>query len=291
MADRKYRIHEDIIEDKRLGRNVHHDPRSLSYKVEPRSTVASARWGRVIPILNQGSLGSCTGNATVGVLGTEPYYSILTAAFPTLVLNEALAVQIYSLATALDPFEGQYKPDDTGSDGLSVAKAAKNLGLISGYKHITSIDAAHTAIQSGPFVTGTVWLAGMDDTDPNGIVTATGATRGGHEYEVIGYDAQRDLWEFVNSWGTGWGKAGHFFMSGDDYATLLGNDGDATQFVPLTQPAPTPTPGPVSPTPVEPTVPAFPVDAIAPWLNSRLYTVKGCAAQKAIKAWLAAGGK
>jgi hypothetical protein len=54
-----------------------------------------------------------------------------------------------------------------------------------------------------------------------------------------------------------------------------GNDGDATQFVPISQPAPSPTPGPVSPTPIEPIPTPFPVDAIAPWLNSRLYTVKG----------------
>jgi hypothetical protein len=281
-----YRIHEDVVSDKRLGRHVRHDPRSLAYQVEPRGSVVSARWNRVTPILDQGDLGSCTGNATVGVLGTEPYFTGLRAAFPNLVLNEAYAVQVYSAATLLDGDPDHYPPTDTGSDGLSVAKVVQKAGFISGYRHITSIDGAHTAIQTGPFITGTNWLSGMDNPDSNGIVTATGSVRGGHEYEVIGYDAQRDLWEFVNSWGTSWGKGGHFFLSSADYAKLLADDGDATQFVPISQPAPSPSP--VSPTP---TVPAFPVDAIAPWLNSRLYTTKGVAAQKAIKAWLAAGGK
>lgn len=242
-------------------------------------------------MLNQGNLGSCTGNATVGVLGTEPYFTALRAAFPNAVFNEALAVQIYSAATQIDGDPDHYPPTDTGSDGLSVAKIAQQMGFISGYRHITSINAAHTAIQSGPFITGVSWLSGMDEPDADGLVHATGTLRGGHEFEVIGYDAVSGLWEFVNSWGTSWGKGGHFFLSDADYTRLLADDGDATQFVPITQPAPTPTPqpapGPVSPTPAN----DFPLDAVTPWLNSRVYSTKGCAAQKAIKQWLANGGK
>jgi hypothetical protein len=85
-------------------------------------------------------------------------------------------------------------------------------------------------------------------------VHASGAVRGGHEYEVVGYDRGRDLWEFVNSWGDGWGQAGHFFMSTADYVKLLAADGDATVLVPISQPAPTPVPVP-APTPEPAPVP------------------------------------
>jgi hypothetical protein len=49
-----------------------------------------------------------------------------------------------------------------------------------------------------------------------------------------------------NSWGESYGARGCFSFSFDDLGRLLGEQGDATAFVPLTAPAPVPTP----PTPV-----------------------------------------
>jgi hypothetical protein len=118
---------------------------------------------------------------------------------------------------------------------------------------MTSVAACQTAIQAGPFIIGINWYTSFDSPDGNGLVSiAAGATvRGGHEVECIGYDAQTDLWELVNSWGTGYGVAGHFFFSSATFTQLLAEQGDATQFVPLSQPAPTPTPTPNPvPTPV-----------------------------------------
>jgi len=192
---------------------------------------------------------NCTGNATCGALGTDPFYETLTALIAGgLVLNEAEAVKIYSKATTLDSQPGSYPPDDTGSDGLSAAKAAQSFGLISGYQHITSVAAAQTAIQTGPFIVGSEWWTGMDNPDANGLVEATGTVRGGHEYLCTGYDATTDLWEHDNSWGTSYGVDGKFYYSSATFAKLLASQGDATVFVPLNQPAPTPTPVP-TPTP------------------------------------------
>jgi len=229
----------------RLGRHVHHDPRSLQYTVQPTGVAQTKVWDRKIPVLDQGDLGSCTGNATVGVLGTEPFYTALTPV-QRKALDEAEAVRIYSLATQLDPFDGDYPPTDTGSDGLDAAKAAVKLGYLSGYQHITSIAAAQTAILSGPFVVGTNWYEGMFNPTSAGEVKISGAVAGGHEYECFGYNADTDRWMFWNSWGTSWGQSGAFWMSGKTFARLLSEDGDATTFVPVTQPAPqpTPTPGP-----------------------------------------------
>ena len=156
---------------------------------------------------------------------------------------------LYEAATRLDSIRGAYPPDDTGSTGLAVAKAAKNAGLISGYKHATSITAALSALQTGPVITGVNWYEGFDEPDASGRVSIAGSVRGGHEFVVDGYDADAGLVYAHNSWGTSWGLAGRFCFSVDDWTRLLSEDGDVTQFVPVTQPAPTPTPTPTPPAP------------------------------------------
>ena len=243
------RIHEHKVAGKPLGRHVHYDSRSLNFLVQADGTVASARWDRQIPVLDQGQVGSCTGNAATGALGTSPDYDAIKSLLAAgLNLDEAEALNLYSAAETIDG-DGPYPPNDNGSSGLSVAKAALAAGLISAYKHITSLAAAQTEIQTGPFIVGSNWFTGMDTPSANGVVTATGTVRGGHEYECIGYDATQDLWEFVNSWGTSYGVAGHFFYSSATFSKLLAEDGDATVLLPLAvpspQPGPTPTPTPV----------------------------------------------
>jgi hypothetical protein len=290
-----------------LGRIVRHDPRSLQYLVPETTTPKSARWDRKIPVLDQGNLGSCTGNATVGVLGTEPFWDTLTVTEQQS-MNEDEAVKVYSLATQLDDVSGTYPPDDTGSSGLGAAQAAKKLGLISGYMHITSVAAAQQAIQSGPFITGVNWYEGFDSPDANGLVEISGQIRGGHEFEIIGYDATQGLWEAVNSWGTSFGVGGHFFFSDASFARLLSEQGDATTFVPLTQPAPiptpvpsppaptpdpTPTPVPPQPTPDPQPTPAptgFPIKEWDALLEHHRSEIKWERFRDATNAWLSGGG-
>jgi hypothetical protein len=270
-------IHETYVEGKRLGRHVYHDSRSLAYQVRPAGTVVSRTWRRDIPVLDQGNLGSCTGNAAVGVLGSEPFYPTL----PGRTLDEAQAVTLYSAAEKIDGGEG-YPPEDDGSTGLSVAKAAKAAGLISGYLHMTSVAACQTAIASGPFIIGSDWYSGFDNPTPGGLVTISGTVRGGHEYECIGFDASTGLWELVNSWGTSYGVAGHFFYTSATLAALLAAQGDATAFVPITAPAPVPTPS------ADLNVVAF-HDAVIGWANAR-HIGSNKAAATAARALFAAEG-
>jgi hypothetical protein len=96
-------------------------------------------------------------------------------------------------------------------------------------------------------------------------VEISGQIRGGHEFEIIGYDATQGLWEAVNSWGTSYGVGGHMFFSDASFARLLSEQGDATTFVPLTQPAPIPTPVPTPPAPTpDPTPTPVPVPTPTP---------------------------
>lgn len=240
--------------DPRLGRHVLHDSRSLSFRVEPVNVdeLKSVRHLTQIPILNQGNLGSCTGNAAVNVLATDTF--LATDPVKAVLANfnsdlaEEYAVSVYSDATVLDPFPGSYQPTDTGSDGLSVAKVLTSRGLISGYQHATSLAAALSALSKQACMVGTPWHGDMFNPDADGRLRITGSVEGGHEYKLDELDVEnRRVW-ILNSWGLDWGLGGRAWLSWDDLGSLLADDGDCTVFTPLTQPAPTPTP-PVPPAP------------------------------------------
>lgn len=231
------RLEEDVVPGKRLGRHVLHDPKSLQFLVKPAAALAvSIEWQFKSRPLDQGDLGACTGFSTIHCMGTDPY-------FPTMqnwVLDEDLARKVYSMATARDPWEGVWPTEDTGSDGLSAAKSAKDLGLISGYLHMTSVDAMITGLQTGPIIVGVPWYSGFDRPDAYGNVVLSGSVRGGHEFAVLGVNLEAKKFKCLNSWGTGFADNGYFYVSFADMARLLSEYGDATSFVPITAPAPQP---------------------------------------------------
>jgi len=243
MGHVRVELPELVVKGKRLGRHINHDPRSLAYLVAEESSPASVSWDARIPILDQGNVGSCTGNATTGELGTGPFFDALEPRVQK-ILNESYAVDVYELATQLDPYPGTYPPTDTGSDGLSAAKAAVQLGDAVGYVHAVSIAGMHAMIQTGPFAIGMSWRSGCDTPDSNGVVKYAGRVRGGHEVCAVAYDSSSNLWKIRNSWSDSWGKDGYFYVSDADMVKILADSGDATQLVPLTAPAPVPTPVP-----------------------------------------------
>lgn len=251
--------------DPRLGRTIVHDSRNRGFAITEAdaATLVTVVHDRLSPVLDQGQVGSCTGNATVGNLGTMPVKPTVPAGT---VLDENLALKVYSAAEVIDG-DGPYPPNDNGSSGPSVAKAARNLGLCSSYTHAFSLLAAQTALQTGPVMFGTEWTQDMFTPDADGYVHPTGAVAGGHEYEVIGVDFENKRFVCVNSWGTAWGIAafglpgGVFYLSFADAGTLLAAEGDVTQLVPLAVPAPTPVPPTPTPAPVPPTPTPTPTPA------------------------------
>ena len=56
-----------------LGRNQFWDSRNLAYawRRDPARTLTSQMWTRHTPILDQGNVGSCTGNAETGALEVQ----------------------------------------------------------------------------------------------------------------------------------------------------------------------------------------------------------------------------
>lgn len=300
MADRLLPIPEVIVPGQRLGRSVAHDARSLQYKVPRATTPKSVKWERRIPIHDQNTagpggigLGTCTCNTGLGILGTDPFYDTLPKDVQSQ-LTDRHAVDLYREVTRIDPFPGQYEPDDTGSAELFVGKILKARGWISGYQTATNIDEAHAAIQRGPYGFGSIWFSGMDTPNQYGQVFATGFSRGGHEYIFTEYDAAQDRWWFDNSWTEFWGKGGRAWMDTPTKLRLMGMQGDIVSFVPLTAPAPQPTPQPDPGTVVEPDedfFADFPKLQVKPWLSARVqYTQRERTAKSALAGWLAAKG-
>src|SRR5258707_7945322 len=194
----------------RVGRHLWHDPRSRQYPYEPPSrltTLASVMHERHAPILDQGETSSCTGNAMDGDLATSPVWEALPP--PALVLDEAEALRLYSAAEVIDG-DGPYPPNDNGSYGLSVAKAAKNAGLISGYTHCFSPASMLAALQAGPAIVGMNWYQGFDQPGAGGLVRISGAGRRRHAGPARRRGLAAGLIEVDNSLGTGPGDRGRF---------------------------------------------------------------------------------
>ena len=234
---------EEIVSiDPRLKRNINHDERSKSFAFNTSGlTIKSIKHTRHIGTLNQGSLGSCTGNAGIGDIATDPLFASLPKNLKYS-LDQSGAIALYSAATEIDEFGGTYPPNDTGSSGLGIAKALKNAGVISGYQHTFTLEDALKAGQLYPFITGLKWYESMFKTDPDGRVHISGALSGGHEIQMIEIDAELGRIWFWNSWGDDWGITGKFYLTWTDFNSLLVDQGDVTILFPaeITPPSPAP---------------------------------------------------
>ena len=233
---------EAVHEGARLGRNMWLDGRSLAHMVENDvqemgKPLAPQEWERVLAVLNQGQLGSCTGNAGTGALGTQPFYDAVgRRVLPgtDAAAGEEFAVQLYADATVVDGYPGTYPPDDTGSSGLAICKVLKTRGTIKGYCHARTAYGFLRLLQSGPVLQGMPWYNAFFTPDTKGFIDSdphwsSSGVAGGHEVEAIGVeldttDAFNSVITYVNSWGTGWGDSGRFRMRLRSYEQLSGVD-------------------------------------------------------------------
>lgn len=207
-----------------LGRHVEHDERSRAFALVPVATKpVTLQWPIDTPILDQGQVGSCTGNALAQWLNTR-----FAKQGTDRVLTELHALKLYSAATRRDNIPGAYPPDDTGSSGLAVCKAGVSAGYLHGYKHVFGFKALLLALQHTPVIVGTDWYEGMFTPDKAGLLSVTGAIAGGHEYLVRGCDVERKRIIMTNSWSGSWGIHGSAYISFTDFERLLAASGDVT---------------------------------------------------------------
>jgi hypothetical protein len=236
--------------DPRLGRHVRHDSRSArpqyAIGVLPRAAIKSVEWPRHIPILNQGQVGSCVPNNIPEFLGTDAagYTGVTGVTVPKTdtqgeflggsvwTLDEIFAQQAYRLLTRIDSYPGQWEPDDTGSDGLTLAQAMVMLGFSDVYQHAFSYDAAVSGLQSAPVTLGLEWENSMFTTRPDGkiIIDYSSGVAGGHQIFARKFDADNDRVWIDNSWGAdGFGLDGRGWFQGNELAEHLKRNGDVTQ--------------------------------------------------------------
>lgn len=226
-------VREIVVEGKRLGCHREKDPRSKNYRISDRLDMAaplvSKEWTRRAPVFDQGSLGSCTGNGTLGVCGTEPFDD------PKWKFDETFAVAIYAGATDEDTLhEPAYPPNDRGSTVLGALKAARLAGLFSEYRWSFSVDEAlQTLSQHGPLVVGFNWYEGFDSPDGNGVVHISGNIRGGHCWEISGLDVANQMLHCWNSWSPEWGLSGGFKLPIPDFTRLVSEEGEVGTVVKL----------------------------------------------------------
>lgn len=234
---RKIYIKEFASTDPRLKRHVHHDSKSKEFEFNTTGlSIIDVEHKRYIPILDQGQVGSCTGDAGIGDINTDPFVQMVN---PHYSADQAGAYKLYSDAEVIDG-NGSYPPNDYGSSGLSIAKALYAAGLISGYQHTFSLNTALKAGSKYPFITGIPWYEDMYNPDADGRVHITGKFVGGHEIESRQIDAKNERVWFDNSWTDKWGVKGRFYLTFKDFGTLLARQGDVTILFPPMITPPTP---------------------------------------------------
>jgi len=247
-----------------LGRHIHRPDGFETRMVESQdpTTIQNVTWQRQCAAFNQGSVGSCTGNAAAGCAMTQSFF------VPSRSFGEPTALWIYSEATKYNGGGGTYPPDDTGSSGPASAMALEEMGLISAYTHATDLNGALTGLQSGPGSFGISWYTSFDTPLQTGECPLTpGATvRGGHEIEAFSVDTVNQRVWFWQSWGTTWGGIGNgtFFLSYATLNSLFAEGADATFFSGTQQVWPTGTPDPFGADPDDPNPQPAPVPTPGP---------------------------
>lgn len=208
---------------KLLGRNVQHDPRSRAFAMALPIDRASWRTKSIriydpLPNPNQ-VIGNCTGCQKAMAFNAYGQRKI------GVVHNMDFANKVYSWASANDPWQGQWPPDDTGSSGLAAAQAAQALGVGGEYRWLFGgADEIVQAIMDGMTVgVGTWWYEGLFNRNESGRIEPTGQKVGGHQWTVRGYDKYRD-WVLGRCW---WGEYRDFWIKREHLNDLVMDDGDA----------------------------------------------------------------
>jgi hypothetical protein len=208
-----------------LGRNKVHDERSRAFPMA--TTINRSLWtDKAVrlyePWPNPHQLvGCCTGVAKASQLNA------VGNRVPGRVLKLADAERMYSRNSQIDPWEGSWPPEDTGSSGLASAKTAIEFGLAGEYRWLFggADEVVQNVMEGRAISVGTWWFWSMFKRDSQNRVAISeqDGTAGGHQYVIRGYDLSSDL-VLGRCW---WGNFRDFWMSRADLDRLLRDGGDA----------------------------------------------------------------
>jgi C1A family cysteine protease len=195
-------------------------------------------------IEDQGNLGSCTANALAGhleFLEIKNNTSFFDASRLFIYYNERVlehSVAYDSGATLRDGIKAVAKAGycDEKDWAYDISKFTKRPSLacyikalkhkISSYYSLTSQNDLLNCLASGyPFVFGISVYESFESPEvaKTGIVPTPATTEqnlGGHAVCAVGYDRTKQVFIVRNSWGTGWGDKGYFYLPFQYVATL-----------------------------------------------------------------------
>lgn len=216
------------IEKINYGRTVQHDPRSLQYKVPLEPEIKTIDWEVNGKILNQGTSNACVGMAFTHMLNSEHFDELrfkITGSKDT--LDEQFAYQIYTEATQIDEFVGEFPSEDTGTSALAMCKVFNRKPWISEYQTAHGWEELKKAIQTSPVAIGTYWSAGMNIPDNDNFILPVGQELGGHQTLMVGLNIEDEYVTLLSSYGDSYGDKGRVKMRFNYFSELLHNDGDA----------------------------------------------------------------
>lgn len=194
-----------------------HDPRSLNFlirdTVDATASMDHSRWWLGGAVLDQGNEGTCVGHGWVGEYLASPVRGHG---------DHSTALQVFDRAAQLDEFPGNSR--DNGTSVLAGWKACRERKWYSGVQWAKNVEDVRLGLEVGPVVIGIDFREGMYSA-PNGRLTVSGDSVGGHCMVVTGYtpsyDAGRERrFRVRNSWGRGWGLNGNCFMLADDLQSI-----------------------------------------------------------------------
>ena len=209
-------------------------------KAAPLQTVLLSAKYKLAPIVDQGQIGSCTGNSSSSAVG-----------FNLLNKHEQSGTPWFQPARLQVYYDGRIPEKSTGSDaGAQIRDVIKGIATYGAahetlwpyttsnvtkkptakvyadalkfkalsYQRIDNTNKAAlvACLVSGyPFVFGfTVYESFESDAvEKSGVVPMPAKTEsvlGGHAVLCVGYDAPSDRFIVANSWGTSWGQKGFF---------------------------------------------------------------------------------
>ena len=188
------------------------------------------------PIKNQGSIGSCTGNSIAGAtefafrkdgkktddLSRLFIYYQERASEGTISQDSGAQIRdgIKAIATYGIPPESVWPYDTakfTKKPSVKAYKAAVP-NKVTKYLRVVTKDDMLNALASGyTFVLGfTVYESfESEEVAKTGVVPMPSPDEkslGGHAVYCVGYDLDKNVFIVANSWGTGWGDQGYFYI-------------------------------------------------------------------------------
>jgi len=200
------------------------------------------------PIENQGSLGSCTGQAIAGAIellnkrngNYRDISRLFIYYYERLILG---TVNYDSGAYIRDGIKSTNKygasleslwPHDIRKYKQEPITEAKNDALnrkVTRYERLTNLDGFIDALTNGyPIIMGfNVYTSFMStNVARTGVMPYPNTKRerllGGHAVLIVGYNKTKKVFIARNSWGTGWGDRGYFYMPFDIIKPSMSDD-------------------------------------------------------------------